>query len=142
MKQLLVTAGVVVRDGLIMMAQRHEQGIEGGKWEFPGGKVELGEDPRRGLQRELQEELGIAVTVGSVLEVVSQVKDDRHLVLIYYRCELYRGEPVALDCQQVYWLSPDEVDLLPKPDPDQYFWERHRKEVMAVAVATNGEVEE
>jgi 8-oxo-dGTP diphosphatase len=129
MKQLLVTAGVIVRDGLIMMAQRHAEGYEGDKWEFPGGKVEPGEEPRRGLQRELREELGITVKVGRIIDLGSLVDADRYLVLLYFHCELERGEPVALDCQQVRWLTPAEVDLLSKPELDQAFWEQRRGEI-------------
>jgi 8-oxo-dGTP diphosphatase len=129
LQQLLVTAGVIARNGLVLLAQRHEWGPEGGKWEFPGGKVELGEDPRHGLQRELREELGIEVAVGRILEVASQVQTGRHLVLLYFACELDRGEPEALDCQQVGWFTPKQADLLEKPVLDQAFWERYRCEV-------------
>jgi 8-oxo-dGTP diphosphatase len=135
MERLLVTAGVLVRAGLVMMAQRYERGPEGGKWEFPGGKVELGEDPRHGLQRELREELGVEVTVGRVLEVISHMQAGRQLILLYFDCQLYRGEPVALDCLQINWFTPEQADLLVKPDPDQAFWERYRGEVSKVRLA-------
>jgi 8-oxo-dGTP diphosphatase len=129
MRQLLVTAGVVIRDGLVMMAQRHEWSQEGGKWEFPGGKVEPGEDPRHGLERELREELGIVVAAGRILEVASRTQPDRQLVLLYFACDLECGEPVALDCQQVGWFTPQQVDLLVKPVLDQAFWEQYRCEM-------------
>jgi 8-oxo-dGTP diphosphatase len=129
MQQLLVTAGVIVRNGLIMMAQRHVRDFEGNKWEFPGGKVEPGEEPRHGLQRELREELGITVQVGRIIDLGSQVVGERHLVLLYFHCELEQGEPAPLDCQQVRWLSPVEVDRLSKPLLDQAFWEQHCREI-------------
>ncbi|HYH01973.1 MAG TPA: NUDIX domain-containing protein, partial [Bacillota bacterium] len=92
------------------------------------GKVESGEDPRLGLQRELAEELGVEVKVGRIWEVVSVVKGDLHLILLYFDCKLVRGIPRAIDCQQVCWLSPDEVVAREKPAADLAFWEKHRQE--------------
>jgi mutator protein MutT len=107
------------------MAQRNTGDSEGGKWEFPGGKVEPGEDPRAALKREFFEELGVEAEAGTVLDAVSVLKNDKHLVLLYFKCNLFQNEPVAIDCQQVRWFNPDEVDLLPKPEADRIFWERY-----------------
>lgn len=131
MRQLVVTAGIIVENQKILMAQRHSRDSEGGKWEFPGGKVELGEDPRLGLQRELWEELGIEVKVGRIWEVISVLKEDLHLILLYFGCELVRGIPKAIDCQQVGWLTCDEVAAREKPAADEAFWEKHRQELSA-----------
>jgi 8-oxo-dGTP diphosphatase len=124
-KQLIVVAGLARRNGRILMSQRNTGDSEGGKWEFPGGKVEPGEDLRAALKRELSEELGVDAEVGAVLEAVSVRKDDNQLVLVYFQCDLFQNEPVAIDCQQVRWFYPDEVDLLPKPEADRIFWERY-----------------
>lgn len=107
------------------MAQRNNGDSEGGKWEFPGGKVEPGEDPRAALKREFSEELGVEAEAGPALDVVSVRKNDNQLVLLYFQCDLLQNEPVAIDCQQVRWFNPDEVDLLPKPEADRIFWERY-----------------
>jgi 8-oxo-dGTP diphosphatase len=124
MKQLLVTAGVFINNGKVLMSQRNSGAREGGKWEFPGGKVEAGEEPRACLKRELHEELGIKAEVFQVLEVVSVTEDDLHLILLYFFCTILEGEPLALDCQQVRWLTPGEIDHLEKPPADEWFWER------------------
>jgi 8-oxo-dGTP diphosphatase len=120
-----VVAGVTVRNGQILLAQRNAWDSEGGKWEFPGGKVESGEDPRAALKREFREELGVDPEVGPVLEAISVVKDPHHLILLYFQCNLLRDEPVAIDCQQVRWFDPEQVDLLPKPEPDRIFWAQY-----------------
>jgi 8-oxo-dGTP diphosphatase len=122
LEQILVTAGFITENGKVLIAQRLPQGPEAGKWEFPGGKVELAEDPRSCLQRELHEELGIEVAVDEVLEVISSVKEQRHLVLIYFRCRIIRGETEAIECQKVTWLTPEQIDPLEKPESDKIFW--------------------
>lgn len=126
MKQIIVTAGVIIKDDLLLMAQR-STGEEAGKWEFPGGKVEPGEDPRAGLKRELQEELGIDAEVGRVLEVVSVVQRDRHLVLIYFQATIGKGEPEPLQCSQVNWFCYEDAEQLDKPPADRLFWESFLK---------------
>lgn len=128
MKQLVVTAGVLVENRKLLMAKRHAGDTEGGKWEFPGGKVEWGEEPRQGLRRELLEELGLEVSVGRILEVVSVFKADFHIILLYFECQRLRGIPAALECQQVLWFTPGEVDQKEKPQADQLFWEKHRQQ--------------
>lgn len=126
MKQIIVTAAVIEKDGRFLMAQRRLQDSEGGKWEFPGGKVEWGEEPRQSLYRELQEELGVKAEIGSLLETVSEVKGSMHLILLYFKCRIVEGELKAVDCQAVSWWAPDEIDRLPKPPADKRFWSGYR----------------
>ena len=121
MNQILVSAAVIMKDDLFLMAQRSD-GAEAGKWEFPGGKVEPGEDPRACLKREIQEELGVEVEVGRILDVVSNLQNGRQLVLLYFQCALRKGEPRPLQCRQVKWFTAAEADLLEKPPADQEFW--------------------
>ncbi len=129
MEQILVTAGVIIENGKLLIAQRLPQGSEGGKWEFPGGEVEPGEDPKVGLRRELREELGVTVEVGDVLEVVSRVAS-RHLILIYFRCYIKEGTPEPIECQQVRWLTPEEINELEKPESDRIFWEKWAEKIV------------
>jgi 8-oxo-dGTP diphosphatase len=117
---------VIVENDLILMAQRRDNDQEGGKWEFAGGKVELGEDPRQTIQRELEEELAIRVTVGRVLDVISENDRDLQLILIYFECTIVAGIPRPLQCQQVLWGTVEQIDRLDKPAADQRFWESFR----------------
>lgn len=112
MKQLVVTAAVIEKDGCVLVAQRKPDAHMGLKWEFPGGKLEWGEDPRAGLVREIAEELGIEISAGDVLEVVSHTYEDRHIVLIGYRCRYLRGELRRLDVHDVRYVEPQELRLL------------------------------
>lgn len=138
MRQLLVTAGVMLDQGKVLLAQRRLQDAEGGKWEFPGGKVEPGEDPRLGLKRELAEELGVTVRVGQIWEVVSKFKgDDLQLVLLYFQCELVHGTPLAIECEQVGWFEPQAVDALEKPAADHTFWQQHRTTILTTSNDTS-----
>jgi mutator protein MutT len=121
-KQILVSGAVIIHQSQILMAKRLPFGREANKWEFPGGKVELGEDPRSCLERELKEELGILVTVDRVLDVVSEVNNDQHLVLIYFHSRIRDGEPAPLQCQEVKWINPEEIDMLDKSPADERFW--------------------
>jgi len=121
MKLVLVTAAVIINDDLFLMAQRSD-GDEAGKWEFPGGKVEPGEDPRACLRRELREELGVDAEVGRVLDVISIPQPDRHLVLLYFQCAIREGKPEPLQCRQVKWVRRREIAQLEKPPADQAFW--------------------
>lgn len=125
MEQIVVTAAFIKENDHILMAKRLPKGPEGGKWEFPGGKIEPGEDPRTCMERELIEELGIRVEVGAVLEIVSTVKGERHLIIIYFECRIIGGELRAIECQDFRWVSSSEIERLEKPESDQRFWESH-----------------
>ncbi|ASS75962.1 8-oxo-dGTP diphosphatase MutT [Tumebacillus algifaecis] len=112
MKQFVVTAAVIEQDGKVLVAQRKPDRHMGLKWEFPGGKLEWGEEPRAGLKREIAEELGIEISVADVLDVVSHTYEDRHIVLIGYRCRYLHGELRLLDVQDVRWVLPSELRSL------------------------------
>lgn len=138
MKQILVTAAVIEEwepaeggkalkpSRRFLMAQRLPGGAEGGKWEFPGGKVEPGEEPRQCLARELREELGVTAVAGRILDAVSVATPDRQLVLLYFKADIQNGPPMALQCQQVTWFDPVAIDTLDKPMADRLFWEKNK----------------
>jgi 8-oxo-dGTP diphosphatase len=132
LEQILVTAGFIAENGRYLMAQRLPQGMEGNKWEFPGGKVELGEDPRACLQRELLEELGVQVEVGEVLDVISTIKALRHLIIIYFDCRIIAGSLQAIECQGFNWSTPSEIALLDKPESDEKFWKDWQKRIKEI----------
>ncbi len=107
-----VVGAVAVRGQRVLMARRGPGSYEG-LWEFPGGKVEPGEDERQALTRELLEELGVSATVGEHLACGS----DGRIELICYRV-WFEGEPQALEHSAVAWIELSELASLPVPPAD------------------------
>jgi len=108
--RVLVVAGVIEREGRILIAQRRRGGRHELKWEFPGGKVEPGEEPHAALERELREELAIEATIGEEMarEQVAY-PGRRRIELIFYRVTEFQGEPQNLDFEQIVWAARDEL---------------------------------
>jgi mutator protein MutT len=116
---LHVVAGVIVKNRRILLARRLPGGAHGGLWELPGGKVEEGEKPEEALRRELREELGIAVRVhGPVLETL-HAYPHRTIRLAAYWCRIAAGEPRPLECAEIAWVFPAEMDPYPMPEADE-----------------------
>ena len=113
---IAVVAGIVIRDGLVMLCQRKDAGPEALKWEFPGGKLEPGESPEQALARELREELDVETRVGRVYDVRLRRYPDRDMLLLFYRCALVSGTPRCVDCAAIEWVEPARLaayDLAP-----------------------------
>jgi len=87
-------------------------------WEFPGGKVEPGEDPRAALARELREELGIEVNVGELAGSGRAQSGGRTIVLDVYFAQIASGEPHPHEHAAVRWLGPEELLALVWAEPD------------------------
>jgi 8-oxo-dGTP diphosphatase len=101
-----VVAAVIERNGQILIGQRKPRGRHGLKWEFPGGKVEPGEDLRTALARELREELGIDAEIGEEIERYDfsyPTQPATHL--IFFRVTEFAGEPANLDFAQIAWTE-------------------------------------
>src|SRR5580693_966156 len=105
MRTVLVAAGIVVEGGRVLLSQRKAGTHLAGAWEFPGGKVEPGEDPRAALRRELREELGIEAVVGEIVEVTFHryVDAGKAVLLLFYEASREPGsaEPRAVDVAAV-----------------------------------------
>jgi len=114
----IVTAAVVERDGRVLVARRRKGLIAEGLWEFPGGKVEEGEDPRRGLERELAEELGVAARAGAHLCTVPFSGPLKSFDLVVFLTELLSDDFRPTDHDEIVWLAPGDMDesLFSKPD--------------------------
>ena len=116
----LVVAGLVVRDGLVLITQRRADQALPLQWEFPGGKVEPGEAPTAALERELREEIGVTVEVGKIWDVLFHAYDAFDLVMLVYACRLVEGEPRAVEVADLAWALPGELsrwDILPADRP-------------------------
>jgi 8-oxo-dGTP diphosphatase len=106
---MVVTAGVVVYHGRVLVARRKPGTHLEGLWEFPGGKLEPNESPEESLAREFREELGIDIQVERILEVVFHRYQEKNVLLLFYSCRLIRGEPRALDVAEFAWVSRREL---------------------------------
>ena len=120
MKITEVAAAVIERPGEFLLAQRPEGKPYPGYWEFPGGKIEPGEDPRGALARELREELGIEVT--GATPWITRVYAYTHATvrLHFWRVHAWRGEPQPLEDQDIRWQkvgAPDVSPMLPANAP-------------------------
>jgi len=108
-KSVEVSAGLVFRSGKLLITQRHQDAHLGGLWEFPGGKREPNETFEQCLVRELREELGIEVEVGELVESLTHAYPEKTVTLKFFRCRLKQGEPRAIDCLDLRWVSVGEL---------------------------------
>ena len=119
MRTVVVAAAVIVEAGRVLVTQRKAGAHLAGMWEFPGGKVEAGEDPRDALRRELEEELGIASSIGDIVDVAFHRYDDadKAVLLLFYEATRTREsrEPRALDVAAFAWAT--EAELAPEKFP-------------------------
>ena len=110
----VVVAAVVVRAGKILVCQRRADGAHPMKWEFPGGKVEAGEEPSAALARELEEELGIEAEIGEEITRYEYAYPGRAaILLIFYGVTRFAGEPRNRVFAEIRW---EEAGRLPEYD--------------------------
>jgi A/G-specific adenine glycosylase len=125
-----VTAAVTLRDdGRILVAQRLQDAMLGGLWEFPGGKCEDGEGLAACLRRELREELDITVEVGARLTKVPHAYTHFRITLYAFWCRLKAGAPRCLECADFTWATLDELDALPMAVTDRQITQCLRTEL-------------
>lgn len=105
----VVAAALIAADGRILLHQRKFDGALGGLWEFPGGKVELGEDPDSALVRELAEELGVVVDPADLVYLASASEPGNPHVILLYTCRVWAGEPVCLAGEAIAWVAPQDL---------------------------------
>ena len=118
----LVAACVLLDgDGRILIAKRPEGRSLAGLWEFPGGKVELGESPEHALIRELAEELGIDIAAADLapLTFASHAYPDFHLLMPLFLCRRWRGEVRPHEGQELLWVIPAELVSYAMPPADE-----------------------
>ena len=120
LRTIIVAAGVIVDGERVLVSQRPGGTHLAGAWEFPGGKVEAGEDPRDALVRELREELGVEATIGGILEVTFHRYPGKSVLLLFFEVTRREGspEPRALDVAAVRWAESSELrdEIFPPAD--------------------------
>lgn len=113
-----VSAGLIFRNGKLLITQRHADAHLGGLWEFPGGKREADETFEQCLIRELREELGVEVSVGEVFESVKHAYPEKNVSIKFFICKLVRGEPKPIGCPAIKWVSQRELKNYEFPAAD------------------------
>ena len=122
---IAVVAGVVRREGRVLLCQRPEGKRFGLLWEFPGGKVEPGESPEAALERELREELAVQTRTGRVLDALRlDGREGGDLLLLFYESEIVGGEPQTVECRALDWVLPKDVSTYDLAPADRLFGRR------------------
>jgi mutator protein MutT len=124
MKPVEVSAGLVFRDGKLLITQRRPGDHLGGLWEFPGGKREPGETFEACLVRELKEELDIDVRVVERLESITHEYPGKTVHLEFFRCFWLRNEPRAVECHAFAWVQAADLKRYSFPSADARLLDR------------------
>ena len=106
---MVVTAGIICKGRRILICQRRKGSWGEYKWEFPGGKVEDGEDPGEALQRELREELAIKPEIGPLVCRLEHSYPDRKVELLVFHIRGYTGELRNRQFESIRWVRPEEL---------------------------------
>lgn len=105
MKTIEVVAAILHHDGAYFATQRGYGDYEG-MWEFPGGKIETGEQPQQALKREIQEELGIDITIEKFVCTIEYDYPTFHLTMHCYLCRIADGTIELREHKSARWLTP------------------------------------
>jgi len=110
MKTIEVVAAIIISpEKEVLIAQRNLKKKFGGKWEFAGGKIEIGETHEEALHRELREELGISANIGKIFKTIHHQYPDFNIIMHFYFVEFPKQEIKLLDHQTIKWVSLNEI---------------------------------
>lgn len=125
---ILVTAAIIEKGGKYLITQRPKETHNGLRWEFPGGKLDFGEEPRRCLEREIKEELGIKIKAEEILEYSSHVYGgEKHIVLLGFKCKYLSGTIKKLNINDFAWVSLKEIGKYDITEADLPFIEKLKR---------------
>ena len=114
-----VVAAVIRRNGRVLACRRSADRSAGGRWEFPGGKIESGESPQLALQREIAEELGVMIMVGAHLDTSTTIVDGTLIELTCFLVDEFDPDPArSTDHDRLRWCAPGELGTLDFAEPD------------------------
>lgn len=111
----------------ILIDRRRPGGVLGNLWEFPGGKVELGETVEECIKREICEEIGIDIEVCEHLITIDHIYSHLHVTLNVYQCRYLAGVPQPLECEEVRWVTLDEINQFSFPKANEKIIDALRK---------------
>lgn len=129
-----VAAGVIWQGtpfhSRLLIAQRPQDGMLGGLWEFPGGKMEPADaDLSACLRREIAEELGVTIVVGAPVTTVKHAYTHFRITLHAFHAQVEHGEPQAIGCADWRWVEFSSLDVFPFPVTDQKIIAALRKQI-------------
>ncbi len=113
-----VVAAEIERDGAFLITQRRAEAALPNLWEFPGGRVRVGESDAEALKRTLRDRLGTDVQIGHKLLAISHDYDGYSVDFVVYRCAV-AGEPKSARVQEVRWVAAEDLDDYDFPSADQ-----------------------
>jgi A/G-specific adenine glycosylase len=125
-----IAVGLIWKEGKLLIDQRKNDGLLGGLWEFPGGKIETGETPAAALCREIRAELDVHVEVGDYFMSVEHAYTHLRVTLRVYHCLYQNGAPQALGCQNWRWVEPSQLRQFAFPNANRRIIARLLNEVV------------
>ncbi|WP_286263061.1 8-oxo-dGTP diphosphatase MutT [Thalassotalea atypica] len=128
MKQVHVAVGVILKEQKVFITKRHQDAHQGGKWEFPGGKVEANETVAQALARELQEEVSIEVLACQPFMLVEHDYGDKYVKLEIFIVDQFIGEPNAQEGNEQKWCDITNLMNYQFPKANQPIIEKLHKE--------------
>lgn len=118
--------------GNILIDRRKQEGLLGGLWEFPGGKIEPEEAVEDCVRREIKEELGIEIEVGDRLITIEHAYTHFKVTLNVFNCKHLSGDPQPLECDEVKWVTLAEIDQYPFPKANGQIIEALKQQAQTV----------
>jgi 8-oxo-dGTP diphosphatase len=118
-----VVTGLIHRSGKILLGQRPKGSLQG-QWEFPGGKIEIGETPEEALKRELSEELGIDAEIGPLRLAATHTYGERGVLILFFDVVYWKGEPKSKHHVELKWVEYDDIRKHEIPEANRKMLDR------------------
>ena len=119
MKVIDISIAIVRDKKKYLIALRPSDSHQGGKWEFPGGKVESGESAETSMLRELYEEVGLTATQLQLFDKLYFDYGDKQLNLSFFLIEAFSGQATGKEGQPIKWVTKDELQSYDFPDANK-----------------------
>lgn len=116
-----VVAALMRRQGKVLVGKRPEGSSLAGRWEFPGGKIELDESPEEALGRELREELGVEAEIGPLKFAATHTYGKTGILFLFYEVKYWKGQIKTQQHMDLKWVAPKELRELELPEANSKF---------------------